>query len=94
MNNGQHEVGSGGNGGAIYQDGGSSTNVVLCGDDIIDNKAGIGAFSGQHEPGLRIRRQRQERDGREFDATEVSGCLSRMSTEPGLGVPTALISRR
>jgi hypothetical protein len=46
INNGQHEVGSGGNGGAIYQDGGSSTNVVLCGDDIVNNKAGTGAFGG------------------------------------------------
>jgi hypothetical protein len=46
INNGQHEVGSGGNGGAIYQDGGSATNVVLCGDDIVDNKAGMGAFGG------------------------------------------------
>ena len=46
INNGQHEVGSGGNGAAIYQDGGSSTNVVLCGDDVIDNTAGAKAFGG------------------------------------------------
>jgi hypothetical protein len=46
INNGQHEVGSGGNGGAIYQDGGQSTNVVLCGDDIENNAAGEGAFGG------------------------------------------------
>lgn len=46
INNGQNEVGSGGNGGAIYQDGGSSTNVVLCGVDVVDNKAGAGAFGG------------------------------------------------
>ncbi|HEX4340786.1 MAG TPA: hypothetical protein VH062_32985 [Polyangiaceae bacterium] len=46
MNNGQHEVGSGGNGAAIYQDGASATNVVLCGDDIEDNKAGMGGFGG------------------------------------------------
>jgi hypothetical protein len=46
MNNGQHEIGSGGNGAAIYQDGGASTNVVLCGVDVTDNHAGSGAFGG------------------------------------------------
>jgi len=46
INNGQNEVGSGGNGGAIYQDGGSSTNVILCGDSITGNAAGTGAFGG------------------------------------------------
>ncbi len=46
INNGQHEIGSGGNGGAIYQDGGSSTNVFLCGDTIVNNAAGSGAFGG------------------------------------------------
>ncbi len=46
INNNQHEVGSGGNGGAIYQDGGNSTNVILCGDDIVGNSAGTGAFGG------------------------------------------------
>jgi hypothetical protein len=46
INNGQHEVGSGGNGGAIYQDGGASTNVLLCGVDVVDNKAGTGGFGG------------------------------------------------
>jgi hypothetical protein len=46
MNNGQNEVGSGGNGGAIYQDGGNATNVVLCGDAITGNAAGMGAFGG------------------------------------------------
>jgi hypothetical protein len=46
MNNGQNEIGSGGNGGAIYQDGGNATNVVLCGDEITNNAAGTGAFGG------------------------------------------------
>jgi hypothetical protein len=46
INNGQHEIGSGGNGGAIYQDGGSSTNVLLCGVDVENNAAGTGAFGG------------------------------------------------
>jgi hypothetical protein len=46
MNNGQNEIGSGGNGGAIYQDGAASTNVVLCGNDISNNAAGMGAFGG------------------------------------------------
>jgi hypothetical protein len=44
INNGQNEVGSGGNGAAIYQDGGKGTNVILCGDDIVGNSAG--AFGG------------------------------------------------
>src|SRR5262249_32937433 len=45
MNNGQNEVGSGGNGGAIYSDG-NSVNIVLCGDKITNNAAGDGAFGG------------------------------------------------
>ncbi len=45
MNNGQNETGSGGNGGALYSDG-NSVNVVLCGDDIHDNAAGVSAFGG------------------------------------------------
>lgn len=45
MNNGQNEIGSGGNGGAIYSDG-NSVNVVLCGDAIDDNAAGVNAFGG------------------------------------------------
>lgn len=45
INNGQNEVGSGGNGGALYSDG-NSVNVVLCGDDIENNAAGVKAFGG------------------------------------------------
>lgn len=45
MNNGQHEIGSGGNGGAIYSDG-NSVSVTLCGDQITDNAAGSGGFGG------------------------------------------------
>ena len=45
MNNGQNEVGSGGNGGAIYSDG-NSVNITLCGDAILDNAAGDNAFGG------------------------------------------------
>jgi hypothetical protein len=45
MNNGQHEVGSGGNGGALYSDG-ASVDVTLCGDAITGNKAGQSAFGG------------------------------------------------
>ena len=45
MNNGQNEVGSGGNGGALYSDG-NSVNIILCGDDIKDNAAGMSAFGG------------------------------------------------
>ncbi len=45
MNNGQNEIGSGGNGGAIYSDG-QSVDVTLCGDRIVDNHAGTAAFGG------------------------------------------------
>ena len=45
INNGQNEIGSGGNGGAIYSDG-QSVNVLLCGDTIVNNSAGTGAFGG------------------------------------------------
>jgi hypothetical protein len=45
MNNGQNEVGSGGNGGAIYSDG-NDVNVNLCGDSITGNAAGTNAFGG------------------------------------------------
>jgi len=46
INNGQNQTGSGGNGGAIYQDGGSSTNVLLCGVQVTNNAAGTNAFGG------------------------------------------------
>ena len=45
MNNGQNETGSGGNGGPIYSDG-NSVDVTLCGDQIINNSAGVKAFGG------------------------------------------------
>jgi hypothetical protein len=45
MNNGQYEIGSGGNGGAIYSDG-ASVNITLCGDKIATNHAGQMAFGG------------------------------------------------
>lgn len=45
MNNKQNEVGSGGNGGAIYSDG-ASVNITLCGDRIENNNAGGSAFGG------------------------------------------------
>ena len=45
MNNGQNEIGSGGNGGAIYSDG-NDVNVTLCGDAIMNNAAGTNAFGG------------------------------------------------
>jgi hypothetical protein len=46
QNNGQYEIGSGGNGGAIYNDGASGTNVTVCGTQIVDNAAGTGGFGG------------------------------------------------
>jgi hypothetical protein len=39
MNNGQNEVGSGGNGGAIYKDGGDSVDLTICGTQIRNNSA-------------------------------------------------------
>ena len=45
INNGQNEVGSGGNGGAIYSDG-NDINLTLCGTAVLDNKAGAEAFGG------------------------------------------------
>ncbi len=45
INNGQNEIGSGGNGGALYADG-DGFNVVVCGDDIENNAAGVNAFGG------------------------------------------------
>ena len=45
INNGQHEIGSGGNGGALYSDG-QSVNITLCGDAILSNSAGKNAFGG------------------------------------------------
>jgi len=45
MNNGQNEIGSGGNGGAIYSDG-NDVNVLLCGDAVLNNAAGMNAFGG------------------------------------------------
>ena len=45
INNGQNETGSGGNGGALYSDG-NSVNIILCGDAILNNSAGQGAFGG------------------------------------------------
>jgi hypothetical protein len=54
INNNQNELGSGGNGGAMYSDGaqgqptgeGPISNIVLCGDEIVDNNAGTNAFGG------------------------------------------------
>ena len=45
MNNGQYEIGSGGDGGAIYGDG-NSFNITLCGDAVLNNAAGKNAFGG------------------------------------------------
>jgi hypothetical protein len=45
MNNGQNEIGSGGNGGALYSDG-NFASIILCGDDIENNAAGANAFGG------------------------------------------------
>jgi hypothetical protein len=45
INNGQNEVGSGGNGGGLYNDG-EGTNFTVCGTQITDNAAGTGGFGG------------------------------------------------
>jgi hypothetical protein len=39
MNNGQHQTGSGGNGGAIYKDGGDGGSLVVCGTQIRNSHA-------------------------------------------------------
>jgi hypothetical protein len=46
INNAQHEVGSGGNGGALYSDGGGGVGIVICGTAILNNSAGANAFGG------------------------------------------------
>jgi hypothetical protein len=43
---GQHQVGSGGNGGAIAIDGGSDLTHTFCGATFTGNRAGSGAFAG------------------------------------------------
>jgi hypothetical protein len=45
INNGQNEIGSGGNGGALYADG-NDFDFTVCGDDIENNAAGTNAFGG------------------------------------------------
>jgi hypothetical protein len=45
INNGQNEIGSGGNGGGVYADG-NDFDVTLCGDAITNNAAGTNAFGG------------------------------------------------
>ncbi|HZJ64675.1 MAG TPA: hypothetical protein VFD36_14255, partial [Kofleriaceae bacterium] len=45
INNDQNEIGSGGNGGAIYSDG-NDVDVTLCGDAVLNNAAGTKAFGG------------------------------------------------
>ena len=45
MNNNQYEIGSGGNGGALYGDG-NAFNIILCGDAVLNNAAGKNAFGG------------------------------------------------
>ena len=45
INNGQNEVGSGGNGGAIYSDG-NDVDLTLCGTAVLNNMAGDDAFGG------------------------------------------------
>jgi len=39
INNGQNEIGSGGNGGAIYKDGGDGASLTICGTQIRNNSA-------------------------------------------------------
>lgn len=45
LNAGQHQTGSGGNGGALYSDG-VAMNVTVCGVQIRNNRAGEDAFGG------------------------------------------------
>ena len=64
INNDQNEIGSGGNGGAIYSDG-KSVNVLLCGDKIVGNSAGVKAYGG----------------GLFFTSNDMQGTLSIIDTE-------------
>jgi hypothetical protein len=64
INNNQNEIGSGGNGGAIYSDG-TSVNVLLCGDKIVGNSAGVKAYGG----------------GLFFTSNNMQGTLSMIDTE-------------
>ena len=64
INNNQNEIGSGGNGGAIYSDG-KSVNVLLCGDKIVGNRAGVKAYGG----------------GLFFTSNNMQGTLSIIDTE-------------
>ena len=64
INNNQNEIGSGGNGGAIYSDG-TSVNVLLCGDKIVGNSAGVKAYGG----------------GLFFTSNNMQGTLSIIDTE-------------
>lgn len=45
INNGQNEIGSGGNGGAIYNDG-VARDLMVCGTHVLNNAAGDKAFGG------------------------------------------------
>jgi hypothetical protein len=45
INNDQNEIGSGGNGGAIYNDG-VSRDLMVCGSAVLNNAAGTNAFGG------------------------------------------------
>ena len=44
--NGQHQTGSGGNGGAVSIDGGADTAHTFCGSRFLSNQAGAGALGG------------------------------------------------
>ena len=46
MNNGQNEIGSGGNGGAIYSDGNVGQRHRCAATTSSDNAAGMNAFGG------------------------------------------------
>jgi hypothetical protein len=39
VNNGQHQIGSGGNGGAVYKDGSDNMDVTICGTELRNNSA-------------------------------------------------------
>ena len=71
--NGQHQVGSGGNGGAIAIDGGSDGTHTFCGNVFHDNQAGSGALAGAIFRTPDAARQKTVIDRCEFDANAVPG---------------------
>jgi len=82
INNDQHEVGSGGNGGAIYNDGGGGTNVTICGTQVRNNRAnafGAALFFTSNDRSGRL----SVRDSNMFENKQ---CLDWWQVQPGISM--------